>query len=114
MNQEQEALESPDFTQDDLTQEDLEQQDLSQLDFDLQYFKRLYKLTVNQMAVLVREADRFQGLIASAKTTPKRNLYTKKFSKTRAQFQDELARLMQIKHILDENNVDLEELEDEE
>jgi|AntRauTorcE11897_2_1112592.scaffolds.fasta_scaffold00078_94 putative cell wall-binding protein len=80
---------------------------------DLVQFKRAYRLTLNSMAILVKEANGHQNKLNTATTTPKRNLYKNKFDKTKVKFQDELKRLVQLEHILKTNGVDVKEVEKE-
>lgn len=73
---------------------------------ELKQFEYAYRLTLNHMAILVRDANKYQTYIKEAKTTPKRTLYENKFKNTKQEFQDELKRLIQLEHILKENDVD--------
>lgn len=90
-----------------------ESNDGSILEADLDQFKRAYRLTLNSMALIVKEANDFQNKLNVATTKPKKDLYAKKFKKTKSKFQDELTRLIQLEHILKENGVDVKELEKE-
>ena len=82
-------------------------------DEDLEQFKRAYRLTLNSMALFVREAQANQTKMAKSKTKPKLDYYTKKFKKNREKFQDELKRLIQLEHILKTNGVDVSKIEAE-
>lgn len=72
-------------------------------------FKRLFKLTANSLALYAKEANDYQNKIHESKTKPKKDLYQKKFNKVKQKFQDELARAIQLKHIIDENNISLDD-----
>lgn len=78
-------------------------------------FRGLRALALQSMAGLITQAEEYQQKINDSKTAPKRKLYTKKFNKVKAKFQDEIARLAQIEHTMKENDIPFEiEPEEEE
>lgn len=92
---------------------DKSEEEIAQFEAEMAHFKRAYRLTVNSMAILVRDANELQTKIAESKTAPKKELYTKKFNKVKEKFQDELARMVQLEHILKENGIDVAQLQKE-
>lgn len=71
-----------------------------------------YIATENIVSKLAMEATRYTQHIANAKKPHTKDLYKRKFSKIRPKFQDELARLTQLDHVLKENNITLPDIDE--
>lgn len=76
---------------------------------EIDQFKRLFRLTANLSATLMTDAYKHQVAINEAETKAKKEYHTKKFNKVKREWQDEVARLLQLKHIFDVNEISFED-----
>lgn len=80
-------------------------------DDEMAVLKISYITTSNIVADLAKQATVCKKNIAEAKNQHKRDFYNRKFDKIKPKFQDELQRLHQIKQILDDNNITVDDSE---
>lgn len=76
-------------------------------DADSLALQEVYSATELMVANLSAEATKFMKNMKEAKTQHKKDFYQRKFDRIKPKWQDEVNRLFQMKHILDENNIPL-------